>query len=166
MEIYKSKAFTLIELLVVVAIIGILAAVGVVAYNGYTNSAKLNSLKSNMKNFEKFIKAEMIRCEIQSTITLQSKENTPSQKENISCTKGSASFTTAFVNHLNNNGFKNPYNSNQPAFVTLGRPYDIGQIYVNTGGNDPNAITAWGLNGRIDQDTSKNLTQVIDDPRN
>ena len=45
----NSKGFTLIELLVVVAIIGILAAVGVVAYNGYTNSAKKGSTKSNVK---------------------------------------------------------------------------------------------------------------------
>ena len=43
----NNKGFTLIELLVVVAIIGILADVGVVAYNGYTNSAKINASKSN-----------------------------------------------------------------------------------------------------------------------
>ena len=41
----NSKAFTLIELLVVVAIIGILAAVGVVAYNGYTEAAKIRAIK-------------------------------------------------------------------------------------------------------------------------
>ena len=60
----KQKAFTLIELLVVVAIIGILAAVGVVAYNGYTKSAKKNAVKSNFKLVEKYISAELMKCEI------------------------------------------------------------------------------------------------------
>ena len=60
----NRKAFTLIELLVVVAIIGILAAVGVVAYNGYTKSAKRNAIKSNFKLVEKYVSAELMKCEI------------------------------------------------------------------------------------------------------
>ena len=59
------KGFTLIELLVVVAIIGILAAVGVVAYNGYTKSAKVNTVKSQIDNIEKFISTKMAMCEIE-----------------------------------------------------------------------------------------------------
>ena len=58
----QSKAFTLIELLVVVAIIGILAAVGVVAYNGYTASAKKAVVKTNLKQIEKYINNEMMKC--------------------------------------------------------------------------------------------------------
>ena len=67
----KQKAFTLIELLVVVAIIGILAAVGVVAYNGYTKSAKENAVKANHKIVVKFIKSELMKCEIGEELILK-----------------------------------------------------------------------------------------------
>ena len=60
----KQKAFTLIELLVVVAIIGILAAVGVVAYNGYTSAARVSATKANHKSVIKYIKAELMKCEL------------------------------------------------------------------------------------------------------
>ena len=60
----KKNGFTLIELLVVVAIIGILAAVGVVAYNGYTGAAKVSATKANHKSVVKYIKAELMKCEL------------------------------------------------------------------------------------------------------
>ena len=63
----KQKAFTLIELLVVVAIIGILAAVGVVAYNGYTASAKASATKGNFKMIQKYMTAEVAKCDLGET---------------------------------------------------------------------------------------------------
>ena len=63
----NCKAFTLIELLVVVAIIGILAAVGVVAYNGYTSSAKAGSTKANFKMMQRYMSAEIAKCDLGET---------------------------------------------------------------------------------------------------
>ena len=71
MDIKNKKGFTLIELLVVVAIIGILAAVGVVAYSGYTSSAKVSVSKTNHANVVKFIKTNVMKCEIGQELILK-----------------------------------------------------------------------------------------------
>ena len=63
----NQKAFTLIELLVVVAIIGILAAVGVVAYDGYTASAKASATKANFKMMQRYMTAEVAKCDLGET---------------------------------------------------------------------------------------------------
>ena len=60
----NNKGFTLIELLVVVAIIGILAGVGVLAYNGYTNAAKIRAIKAQHSIIKEYIQSEIMKCEL------------------------------------------------------------------------------------------------------
>ena len=63
----NKSAFTLIELLVVVAIIGILATVGVVSFSGFTDSAKVSGTKYNYNLVVKFIRTELIKCDVGSS---------------------------------------------------------------------------------------------------
>ena len=90
----RNKAFTLIELLVVVAIIGILAAVGVVAYNGYTGAAKIKTLQTNHNAIIKYLKAELMKCELGiETEAYEKKISNPTKYRGLSdapCSKGFA----------------------------------------------------------------------------
>jgi prepilin-type N-terminal cleavage/methylation domain-containing protein len=151
----NSKGFTLIELLVVVAIIGILAAVGVVAYNGYTNSAKINVTKNNYNELIKLMKVQLTMCDVNGNMILMSDENN-SQKKDISCSTGTGYLTKYFVNHFSNLGFKSPFNSNEPAIVCCGKSYSKGQTYIGVSGNNPdNPNASWWFRTKISDDDNE-----------
>ena len=111
----KRNGFTLIELLVVVAIIGILAAVGTVAYTGYTDNAKESAVNTNCNQAASDIGAKLAFCMFnpQSTIALKSIGGRQAI-ENVPCNKNqtdTSQMLIKIVNHLNNEGYKNPYGS-------------------------------------------------------
>ena len=143
--IKSNKGFTLIELLVVVAIIGILAAVGVVAYNGYTNSAKVSVSKSNHNTVVKKLNLLIQECDISSNgkVKLMMKVNDKTEYE-----KGCwydvntyLFFREYFTNDLNNsidwknNHTKEPWGRNYVAtsgdsWACTQEKY-IGYVFVN-----------------------------------
>jgi len=131
--IMKRNGFTLIELLVVVAIIGILAAVGVVAYNGYTGAAKVNAVKANFKMIEKYVSAELMKCELGHKYTFL---NSGSYKVNCSVaddawrTSRALPWDSQFNKKLFN-PMDTPWGKDTPILRNDGRPSDpIGDDYI------------------------------------
>jgi len=120
MKKVNHKAFTLIELLVVVAIIGILSAVGVVAYNGYTIAAKKNATIQQWKTASKFIQTKLKMCDLEGgTVQLSSSRSINCDITNNA--SGVNSVANVFMNYFLDQGFKNPYDKNQPALVVTGK---------------------------------------------
>ena len=101
----KTKAFTLIELLVVVAIIGILAAVGVTTFGGFQDKAKVSAAKANHKSIEKYIAAEIIKCDLGDTNIMKGFVNCPITNSSQVIFKIDKAITS----------FKNPFNSSESA---------------------------------------------------
>ena len=62
-----NLGFTLIELLVVIAIVGILSAIGISSFQGYKTKLKYEVSVQNHKSAFRFITAELIKCNLQSS---------------------------------------------------------------------------------------------------
>ena len=124
----KRNAFTLIELLVVVAIIGALATVGVVAYNGYTLSAKKNAVKQMHIQTIKFIKSEIIKCDMGETKVMNGNLNC---SERLLANKIGAATQTSFEGK-----FLNPFVTYKENVVAGQAPHQNGVciIQYNSGG--------------------------------
>jgi len=159
----NHKAFTLIELLVVVAIIGILAAVGVVAYNGYTKSAKIAAVKSNLDLAQKYIITQLMRCEIGDQIQMWTRGAAVNPHDG-NCDTTSNRYRQNFSNTMNvldeDPRYRNPFDSSgDQAFV---QDYDpplpsgIGRVSCGIrGSSNTIPITCYGRwgTGQNDYDT-------------
>ena len=146
----NNKGFTLIELLVVVAIIGILAAVGVVAYNGYTNSAKINASKSNHANVVKYIAAEVQKCNTGSDDAMGGNLDCATFLAHSSENKANA-VAIAAVTALGD--FKNPHSPSLKGVANL--PYILKELF---GGGNALADS----HGATEEETVSGATSAAD----
>jgi len=114
----KGKAFTLMELMIVIVIIGILSAVGMVMFGGQSEKAKIAVAKSNHKSATKYIKIEVMKCDLGVT---------------------GVNIAKAAVAALSD--FKNPYNTKQTAIVnySVGTGADENAGLIGIVGDGPKA---------------------------
>jgi len=149
MKHIKQKAFTLIELLVVVAIIGILAAVGVTTFGGFQDKAKISAAKANQKSITKYLAAEAMRCQLDSTETILYGNYSCTTLYSVIASGGNpgGAVSNAIVNGLKGK-FKNPFGANHPPLGDVaattsgwGNDRDLGYTLLNAGGGTGYART-------------------------
>jgi type IV pilus assembly protein PilA len=129
------KGFTLIELLVVVAIIGVLAAVGVTAFQGFTDNAKQQAMKSIHAGVVKKVSAELQKCSIGSSTFMNGTNRTNGATYSVACNANSATnAANAYTGLLTTSNDKNPWTTSQFA-VNAGNGFTKGRTNIQRAGN-------------------------------
>ena len=139
------KGFTLIELLIVVAIIGILAAVGATVIPGLLGSAKENTVKSNHKNSVKFAQSQFMKCTLGESELVYNVHT--GATITMPCSKGPQQHTTGIYEHLNAEGFMNPYTNyfaGQSGTATSTPDLGYTSVFCETISVDPSIVSSSG----------------------
>ena len=119
----KLRAFTLIEILMVLIIIAILSILGFYTFDGFQEKAKASNVKQNCSSAHNFITNTFTYCKMNPSATIALKSSSrlsfskaggvPNPKiEQVPCDKiktPTMTMLTKIMNHLNNEGHKNPY---------------------------------------------------------
>ena len=160
----KQNAFTLMELMIVIVIIGILSAVGMVMFGGQAEKAKIAASKANHKSATKYIKIEVMKCDLGETSVMEG---------NLTCAgRSHQKVIDAIVKSLSD--FKNPYGKGSQAAndtaVTDGggwsNDYDIGYIRLQVWADYVIGVgTCYAIPCNDSKNKFLNILQVLDTPR-